>query len=277
MLLIFISAVLCICACCSDFSHLRTGCVFLSAGLFFFFLMQLGACRAGSGRAGPGSTHRLHVILQGGVWLKGLFPNSRLQQHSHSWAPLTKPRLSSLVSRCTFGILTSLVRLIPDSDALQIRTMGDAQSAQREGKKDAAAEEESGKVDDALTEQAAEDKVPSHLPSAHPHGWHTADELLSRVQVKLIHTCSLIGNPVSVFCVCVCVSVCVGGRKCWGWILLFACQQMHPDLKKTKKKQPLSHVEPHQLIQVQNKSFCRFLPCWNCWKCVLILTDYWEL
>lgn len=67
------------------------------------------------------------------------------------------------------------MRLIPDSDALQIGTMGDAQSAQREGKKDAAAEEESGKVDDALTEQAVEDKVPSRFPSAHPHGRHTAD------------------------------------------------------------------------------------------------------
>ena len=202
--------------------------------------MQREACRAGSGRAGPGSTHRLHVILQGGVWLKGLFPNSRLQQHSHSWAPLTKPRLSSLFSRCTFGILTSLVRLIPDSDALQIRTMGDAQSAQREGKKDAAAEEESGKVDDALTEQAAEDKVPSHLPSAHPHGWHTADELLSRVQVKLIHTCSLIGNPVSVCCVCVCV--------CWGEKMLrldsLVCLPTNASRfkknKKNKKTAPVS-------------------------------------
>lgn len=65
---------------------------------FFFFLMQREACRAGSGRAGPGTTHRLHVILQGGVWLKGLFPNTGLQ-HSQSWAPLTKPRFfSSLLS-----------------------------------------------------------------------------------------------------------------------------------------------------------------------------------
>lgn len=49
--LIFTSADLCICACCSDFSHLRTGCVFLCRSFFFFFWCS--ERRAEPGRAGP--------------------------------------------------------------------------------------------------------------------------------------------------------------------------------------------------------------------------------
>ncbi len=90
-------------ACCSDvcFSHPRTRC-FLCR-VFFFWCSKR---RAGPGRAGPGSAHRLHVILQGGVWLKKTFSTSRLQhlRADRLSRPLTE--LPTCFLLCTFGIFS---------------------------------------------------------------------------------------------------------------------------------------------------------------------------
>lgn len=56
------------------FASVNWGQAVFSLQLFFFLFFD--AERGVPGRAGPGQTHRLHVILQGGVWLKKTFQDS---------------------------------------------------------------------------------------------------------------------------------------------------------------------------------------------------------
>lgn len=238
---------------------------------FFFFLMQREACRAGSGRAGPGTTHRLHVILQGGVWLKGLFPNTGLQ-HSQSWAPLTKPRFfSSLLSLHIWDFkhhLCGSFRTVTRCRSERWETLSLRRGRWRRMQQ--------------LRRRAEKWMMlwPSRLLKTRyrlvsPPHIHMVDILqITPVPCagKLIHANSALRIFTHTFCdmkPCQCL-LCVRGENAdagFPRLLANTCIQIKnsPRLMWSRISSPWS-LHPSAELS--------FLPCWNGWKCVLILTEY---